>query len=267
MDPSQVDQIMVNICVNARDAISGVGKVTIATENISVDTACCAGQAGGDCPPGEYVLVSVNDSGCGMNTETLSNIFDPFFTTKGVGKGTGLGMATVFGIVKQNQGCINVFSEPGKGSTFRIYLPRLTGETIPGRNDENPEVTLASRGETVLLVEDDPKVIDMCGRMLENLGYKVLRAGTPGEAIRLTAEYAGAIHLLLTDVIMPEMNGRELAKTLQSTYPDLKCLFMSGYTADIIANQGVLHDGIQFIQKPFSVRDVALNVRKALDQN
>lgn len=262
MDPSQLDQVMVNLCVNARDAIAGVGRITMATENITVDRQFCQGQE--DCVPGDYVALTISDTGCGMDRETLANIFDPFFTTKGVGKGTGLGLATVFGIVKQNRGLINVSSEPGKGATFKIYLPRLPEGGAGAGKDADSAGISPGRGETILLVEDEPAVMQTCRRMLESLGYRVLIAGTPGEAVRLAAEHAGTLDLLLTDVVMPEMNGLDLARTLRASHPGLKCLFMSGYTADIIDSQGVLPEGLHLVRKPFSLQDLALQVRKVL---
>ena len=209
------------------------------------------------------MLLAVSDDGCGMDKEILEQIFEPFFTTKGVGQGTGLGLATVYGIVKQNNGFINVYSEPGKGTTFRIYLPRYAGQAVDTQPERAAEIPL-SRGETVLVVEDEPVILKMGKMMLEKLGYRVLAAGTPGEAIGLAEEHASEIHLLITDVVMPEMNGRDLAERLQSLYPDMKILFMSGYTADVIAHRGVLDEGVNFMQKPFSMKDLALKVREVL---
>ena len=209
------------------------------------------------------MLLAVSDDGCGMDKETLDQIFEPFFTTKGVGQGTGLGLATVYGIVKQNNGFINVYSEPGKGTTFRIYLPRYADQAVDTQRERAAEIPL-SRGETVLVVEDEPAILKMGKMMLEKLGYRVLAAGTPGEAIGLAEEHASEIHLLITDVVMPEMNGRDLAERLQSLYPGMKILFMSGYTADVIAHRGVLDEGVNFIQKPFSMKDLAVKVREAL---
>ncbi|MHB8907627.1 MAG: hybrid sensor histidine kinase/response regulator [Syntrophales bacterium] len=262
IDPSQIDQVLANLCVNARDAISGVGKLTIETGNSTIDEDYCALNAG--FMPGEYVLLAVSDDGCGMDRETLSHLFEPFFTTKGPGRGTGLGLATVYGIVKQNNGFLNVYSEPDRGTIFRIYLPRHVGKTEQLRT-QGPEEA-ASRGhETILLVEDEPAILEMTTMLLERQGYTVLAASTPGEAIRLAGEHAGEVQLLMTDVVMPEMNGRDLAKTLLSLYPYLKRLFTSGYTADVIAHHGVLDEGVQFIQKPFSMKDLAAKVREVLD--
>jgi PAS domain S-box-containing protein len=262
VDPTQVDQILANLCVNARDAIGGVGKVTIETENAVFDEAYCADHMG--FLPGEYVRLAVSDSGRGMDKETLVHIFEPFFTTKGVGEGTGLGLATVYGIVKQNHGFINVYSEPGKGTTFMIYLPRHATPAAVTRTEAAAELPQSS-GETVLLVEDEPTILIITRKLLERLGYTVMIASTPGEAIRMAGASAGEIHLLMTDVVMPEMNGRELARQLLVTHPKLKCLYMSGYTADVIARHGVLDEGVHFIQKPFSMEDLATKIRLALD--
>ena len=263
MDPAQIDQILANLCVNARDAIAGVGKITIETHTVTFDTAYCADHAG--FVPGNFVLLAVSDDGCGMDKETLDNIFEPFFTTKDVHLGTGLGLATVFGIVKQNNGFINVYSEPGQGTTFRIYLARHVGAAEKSSVETVTEIP-ASRGETVLLVEDEPAIIQMCQQMLERLGYQVLTTGTPSEALRLAENHAGEIDLLLTDVVMPEMNGRDLANQLNFLYPDIKTLFISGYTADVIAHRGVLDEGVNFLQKPFSIKDLSIKVRATLDQ-
>ncbi|OQX17126.1 MAG: hypothetical protein BWK76_10565 [Desulfobulbaceae bacterium A2] len=261
VDPGQIDQVLANLCVNARDAIAGVGKVTIETNNNSFDEAYCAEYPG--YIPGDYVLLAVSDSGCGMTHDILANIFEPFFTTKEVGKGTGLGLATVYGIVKQNNGFINVYSEPGHGTTFKIYLPRQTAE-----NGQSPQNTIAAPialgSETILIVEDDREILKITRMILEKQGYTVLATTSPLEAIRLADDYAGHIDLLLTDVVMPEMNGRDLAQTLTSHHPGIKQLFMSGYTANVIAHHGVLAPGIHFIQKPFSIQELAAKVRETL---
>ena len=262
VDPGQIDQILANLCVNARDAIADVGKVTIETGNAEFDETYCTDHPG--FVPGEYVLLSVSDDGCGMDTETLGKIFEPFFTTKESGKGTGLGLATVYGVVTQNKGFVNVYSEPGHGTTFKIYLPRhrTKADFLPKMAKDLPP----ERGqETILLVEDEPAILRMTTIMLERMGYQVVAARTPGEAIRLAQEHAGRIHLLMTDVIMPEMNGRVLAKNILSINPNLKRLFMSGYTANVIAHHGVLDKGVNFIQKPFSREELGAKVRKALD--
>jgi len=262
MDPAQLDQILANLCINARDAIAGVGKVIIETDNVTFEEDYCVRHAGPT--PGDYVLLAVSDDGCGMDGETLSHIFEPFFTTKEMGKGTGLGLATVYGVVKQNNGFVNVYSEPGQGATFRIYLPRHAAE-VAQEMAETKSQTVAHGSETILLVEDDPAILRMTKIALERLGYAVLVANNPREAIRLAEEHSGRIDLLMTDVVMPEMNGRDLAEKLLFLYPDIRRLFMSGYTADIIAHQGVLDKDVHFIQKPFSMKDLAEKIREVLD--
>lgn len=262
IDPSQIDQILANLCVNARDAIEYTGKVTIETHSAIFDDDYCKFHPGS--VPGKYLLLSVSDTGCGMNAETLSHIFEPFFTTKKIGQGTGLGLATVYGIVKQNNGFINVYSEPGFGTTFKIYIPQYMDK--PEQTFKNEVSKPVQPGyETILLVEDEPMILDMTTSMLEQLGYKVLAASTPAQAIALAQEYEGDIHLLMTDVIMPEMNGRDLANKLLTFYPDLKSLFMSGYTADVIAHHGVLDDNVYFVQKPFTIRTIADKIRSMLN--
>jgi CheY-like chemotaxis protein len=199
-----------------------------------------------------------------MDKATLENIFEPFFTTKDENKGTGLGLSTVYGIVKQNNGFINVYSEHGNGTTFKIYFPRHEGAS--GTPKKEPAVEIySSRNEVVLLVEDEPSVKEMSKAILEQLGYRVFSASTPAEAIQLAEEHGGAFDLLITDVVMPGMNGRELEKHLHSHYPDLKVLFMSGYTADVIAHRGVLDDGVQFIQKPFSLKGLGTKIREIIE--
>ncbi|MBU1109487.1 MAG: response regulator [Candidatus Riflebacteria bacterium] len=258
-DPSQVDQILANLCVNSRDAIAGAGKITIETVNCVIEDATsidCAGLL-----PGEYVCLSVADDGCGFDQETQAHIFEPFFTTKGL-CGTGLGLAMVFGAVKRNNGYISVCSESGHGTKFSIYLPRQKEEAgLPP--EESSEKPWQGRG-TILLVEDEPTVLRLTALLLENLGFRVLVANTPSEATRLAKEDPGEIDLLMTDVVMPEMNGRDLARSLQSLRPQMKCLFMSGYTADVIGDHGVLDTKVSFIQKPFSKKALADKIRGLL---
>ena len=264
IDPSQIDQLLANLCVNARDAITGVGKVTIETGMVDIDEAYCADHAG--FIPGEFMLLSVSDDGCGMGHDIVDKIFEPFFTTKEVGQGTGLGLSTVYGIVKQNNGFINVYSEPGHGTTFRIYLPLYKGEVEEISAKATQEV-LSGHGETVLVVEDEVAILQLAQTMLERLGYTVLVANTPGEAVRLAKSHAGEIHLLITDVVMPEMNGRDLSGQLQMLHPGIKTLFMSGYTANVIAHRGILDEGVCFMQKPFSANDLAAKIRTAFDHS
>ena len=264
MDPAQVDQILANLAVNARDSISGVGKITIETGKAEFDDSYCAQHAG--FIPGQYVLLAVSDNGCGVDKETLEKIFEPFFTTKDFGKGTGMGLATVYGIVKQNNGFINVYSEPGKGTTFKIYLPRRKGEET-ATDEQSAHAELLTGTETVLLVEDNEALLKMGKMMLEELGYAVLTAGSPNEAIKLAEQYAGDIHLVLTDVVMPEMSGRGLQRRLSALWPDLKFLFMSGYTANVIAHRGFLDEGVHFLQKPFQMEELATKAREALERS
>jgi two-component system, cell cycle sensor histidine kinase and response regulator CckA len=263
MDPSQIDQILANLCVNARDAIVGVGKISIETKMVSLDATYCADHHG--FIPGNFVMLAVSDSGCGMDKEILDNIFEPFFTTKAADKGTGLGLSTVYGIVKQNNGFIHVYSEPGKGTTVKIYFPPDEGNSVKSYRI-NADNLLTGRGETILIVEDDPSILRMVSRILQELAYTVLTSSTPKGAISLAEEHPGEISLLLSDVIMPEMNGLQLSIALQTFYPDIACIFMSGYTANIIADHGVLDEGMHFIQKPFSKSDLAETIRKVLDE-
>jgi CheY-like chemotaxis protein len=262
MDAGQIDQILANLCVNARDSITGTGKIIIEIENCTLDTDYCIDHTG--FIPGDYIMLAVSDSGCGMEPDILNNIFEPFFTTKGEEKGTGLGLAMIYGIVKQNRGFINVYSEQGHGSTFKIYLPRHQTQAGKETQTDRPE-PIETGSETILVVEDNTDILEINRTMLEQQGYIVLTAASPVEALDVVKTYTGSIDLLITDVIMPVMNGRELAKKLESNRPDLKLLYMSGYTADIIAHHGVLEDGIHFIQKPFSMRELAAKVRQVIE--
>lgn len=261
LDPAQIDQLMANLCFNARDAIADVGKITVETKNVVFDEAYCAMHAG--FVPGEFVMLAVSDNGCGMDKETSAKIFEPFFTTKALDKGTGLGLATVYGIVKQNGGFINVYSEPGKGTAFHIYLSRHAGEAA--RVQQQTAEIPRGRGETILVVEDEAAILKLTRKLLEELGYAVLTADRPGAAIQLAKDHADKIHLLITDVVLPDLNGKELAARLRDLHPDLQCLFMSGYTANVIAHHGVLDEGIHFIHKPVSRKDLAFKVREALE--
>ncbi len=263
IDPSQVNQILANLSVNARDAIKGVGKITIGTQNAGIDEVYCAGYP--DFIPGDFVHLTVSDNGCGMDKLILEKIFEPFFTTKSADKGTGLGLSTVYGIAKQNKGFINVYSEPGHGTTFSLYLPRHEGDIAEVR-ESNEKGTLTGQGETILIVEDDQPFLKLTQKILQRLGYSLLTANTPSEALRLAGEYAGRIHLLITDVIMPEMDGRELAERIDTLRPGIKHMFMSGYTADIVFHRGKLDAAAHLLLKPFSKSDLAATVRKALDE-
>jgi two-component system cell cycle sensor histidine kinase/response regulator CckA len=263
IDPSQIDQILANLCLNARDAIRDMGKITIETTNVFCDETYCAGQAG--VVPGPYVLLAVSDDGQGMDREVLAHLFEPFFTTKETGQGSGLGLSIVYGIVKQNQGFINVYSEPGLGTTFKIYLPRSMEKLVP--TVEAPRPTLPGGRETVLLVEDEAAILHLVKAVLRQAGYEVLTASTPGEALRRVQAHTGKIDLLISDVVMPEMNGRDLAVRIEVIHPEVKCLYMSGYTENVIAHRGVLDEGVWFLQKPFSIDELAAKVREVLEQN
>jgi CheY-like chemotaxis protein len=261
LDPAQVDQVVVNLCVNARDAIGGSGRISIDTANVTLTAADCARHA--DVVPGAYVRLQVRDNGCGMDANTRAHLFEPFFTTKGVGQGTGLGLATVDGIVRQNGGCIEVESEPGHGTLFRIYLARCAGEVgapaVIGREDAP-----RGHGETVLLVEDEKSLRVTCGLFLEALGYNVLAAATPAAALVLAEQHAGDIQVVLTDVVMPGMDGRQLVDRITAFKPGLRVLFMSGYAADIVGHHGILDEGLHFIGKPFARDELARKLREVL---
>lgn len=260
IDPTQLDQVLFNLATNSRDAIDNVGTITIETSNTYIDKAYAENRI--DFSPGEYVVISFTDTGKGMSKETMKNIFEPFFTTKSKGQGTGLGLSTVYGIVKQNGGSIHAYSEIGVGTTFKIYLPRYEGEV---EATEAAQVETAIDGtETVLVVEDQADLLELAKNSLQEYGYKVLTALSPEDGIRLCEEYNDVIHLLLTDVIMPMMNGKELRDKIQAIKPDIKTVFMSGYTANVIAHQGVLDHGVDFIQKPFSPYALAKKVHEVL---
>ncbi len=264
MDPSQIDQILVNLCVNARDAIQGVGNITIETSRVLVEKDATREHL--DIRPGEFVLLTVSDDGEGMNKDTLQNVFEPFYTTKGEGKGTGLGLSMVYGIVKQNGGFIDVDSAPNTGSTFSIYFPvyKTAEESILSEKGAGRSIP---RGrETILLVEDEPVILKMAQEMLESLGYDVISADTPQQAIDLASQYQDRIHLLLSDMVMPEMDGRALERRLRSIRPDVKHLFMSGYAAEYGARHGVLEESVNFIQKPFSRHTLSVKIRDVLDE-
>lgn len=261
MDPSQVDQVLANLVLNARDAIDGAGKIIMETGSVNLDDEHC--KINREASPGDYVLLQVSDTGCGMNREVLKKIFEPFFTTKEMGHGTGLGMSTVYGIIKQNKGFINIYSEPGQGTTCKIYLPRHKEKT-EWEPDVDDEKHATRNNETILIVEDEPSILKMAAMMLENQGYRVLTAGGPGEAIELAQKNPENIQLLVTDVVMPDLSGWELGKQLLQLNGDLKILYMSGYTADVIGPQGILREGVLFIQKPFTMSDLIQKVQKAL---
>jgi signal transduction histidine kinase len=261
-DPTQLDQIIVNLAVNARDAMPGGGQITLSTANVELGEADARRHPG--LRPGRYVMLAVADTGAGMDAATQAHIFEPFFTTKEPGKGTGLGLSMVYGIVQQSGGHIRLDSEPGRGATFRIYLPRVEAPVwAPG---PSPAPARPERGsETILLVEDETDLRDLAREILEGQGYTVLIAGDPQEALRLAGGFAGSIHLLLTDVVMPQMSGRELATRLAPGRPDMKVLYMSGYTDDVIVGHGVLDPRLAFLSKPFTPGTLAGKVREVLE--
>ncbi|HOM28121.1 MAG TPA: PAS domain S-box protein [Deltaproteobacteria bacterium] len=265
MDPAQVDQVVMNLCTNARDAISGQGTVVIETMNRSFDAAYCTEHM--ECAPGDYVLLSVTDTGCGMDRDTSARIFDPFFSTKEPGSGTGLGLSTVYGIARQNGGFINVYTEQGKGTTLKVYLPRSMKAAHDLAEPPGPaslEVQDRVHGLTVLVVEDDRASLQTTSILLERMGHRVLGAQSPAEALVIASERGHAIDLILSDVIMPGMNGRELARRVEEMAPGIACLFMSGYTENIIVHRGVIEPGLHFIQKPFTRRELEVKMREAL---
>ncbi|TYT73790.1 ATP-binding protein [Desulfobotulus mexicanus] len=261
MDPGQIDQILANLCVNARDAIDNTGEISIRTKKGLFDINHIPPEKG--FIPGEYVVLSVHDTGSGMEPEILSHLFEPFFTTKAPGKGTGLGLATIYGIVKQNGGYIDVRSRPSEGTSFSVYLPRYEGLPEESHPEES-RVPPGSPHETILLAEDEPAILKMNQRVLEGLDYTVLAAPNPEMA--LTLAKSQKIDLLITDVIMPDMNGKDLADTLKELHPKLRTIFTSGYTADVIDRHGVLNQGVHFIQKPFTRKILGCKVREVLDE-
>ncbi len=262
VDPGQVEQVIMNLAVNARDAMPDGGRLTLRTARVTIDEAYARSHMGVETSP--TVLLEVSDSGTGMTAEVQSHIFEPFFTTKPVGGGTGLGLATVYGIVKQSGGHIEVLSEPGRGSTFQIYLP-LAEETESAGLAETPAARHAGGSETILLVEDEEEVRELAREILTLMGYTVLAASEPAEALRISPEHSGIIDLLVTDVVMPGMSGRQLADRLTAERPGLKVMFMSGYTDNAIVHHGVLEPGTAFVQKPFTPDSLTRKVRETLD--
>jgi CheY-like chemotaxis protein len=261
-DPSQIEQIIMNLVVNARDSMPRGGRVVVETSNADLDETFAKKHA--PTRPGSYVMLAVSDTGIGMDEATQERIFEPFFTTKQLGQGTGLGLATVYGIVKQSDGYIWVYSEPGKGSTFKIYLPRVDADVFHEKEGEAAP-PLPSGSETVLLVEDDRTVRLLASEMLEMNGYTVLEARDGREALDLVRHHGHPIDLLLTDVVMPQMSGRELAEGIASIHPGIRVLYMSGYTDGVIAHHGVLDAGVAYLQKPFTADFLARKVREVLD--
>jgi len=262
IDSAQVQQILVNLLVNARDAMEGGGAIHIAVRIEALTDPETARSE--EVELGDYVVLEVRDTGSGMDGETLKRAFDPFFTTKAQGKGTGLGLATVYGIVKQNRGFIQVRSAPGEGTAFAIHLPRQVASEAP-RALPRPEAPRGRGSETILFVEDEVQLLKLNTRAITSLGYTVLSTDSPREAIAIAGEHDGTIDLLITDIVMPEMNGRELQQELHGKNPGLKCLFTSGYTADIIADRGVLEENVHFLSKPFTRAALAAKIREVLD--
>jgi signal transduction histidine kinase/CheY-like chemotaxis protein len=259
VDRGHLEQVILNLAVNARDAMPQGGKLTLETANVELDEVYVKGDLGA--PPGRYVMLAVTDTGVGMEKDTLGRIFEPFFTTKSAGKGTGLGLSTVFGIVKQSGGDLRVYSAPGRGTTFKIYLPLAKGERATGAQARPRASPLGS--ETLLLVEDDDAVRAIARRTLAGAGYRILEAAAPEEALRLAE--STPVELLITDVVMPQMSGPELAKRLQAALPRLRTLFMSGYTGGALAHQGVFAAGGHYLQKPFTPDLLLDTVRAALN--
>jgi len=263
-DPSQIEQVLMNLVVNARDAMPTGGKLTIETANVDLDAAFM--MSGSTVKPGPYVMLAVTDTGCGMDAKISERIFEPFFTTKERGKGTGLGLSTVYGIVRQSGGEILVHSQPGQGTTFRIYLPR-SDATVQEAPAVPPAPTRLTGDETILIVEDEAAVRDLAKQVLVRAGYTVMTAANGGAALLLCEQHAGKIHLALTDVVMPGMGGRVFAEQLAKRRPDIKVLYMSGYTDDAIDHHGALDPGTHLITKPFSLTDLRRKVRELLDGN
>ena len=263
IDPAQLDQVLANLAVNARDAIAGVGRLTVETGSTEVTPDYSATHL--DASPGRYVVITVSDTGSGMDKETQAHLFEPFFTTKGPGKGTGLGLATVYGIVRQNQGFLSVYSEPGQGATFRVYLPRQTGGDAEAEPSDVEPLIPRGEGETLLLVEDEESILEIAEAGLRELGYRVIAARTPAEALAASAGHDGAVDLLITDVVMPGMNGKVLSERLQAERPGLRCIYVSGYTANVIAERGILEEGVKLLAKPFMLSSLARLVREVLD--
>jgi two-component system, cell cycle sensor histidine kinase and response regulator CckA len=262
-DPGQIEQVLMNLAVNARDAMPQGGRLTIEARNVELDDSYH--DAHQQVSPGRYVMIAVEDSGCGMDRETQVRIFDPFFTTKELGKGTGLGLATVYGIVKQSGGYIWVYSELHKGTIFKVYLQRVEQSAKPAKLD-TPDATALRGRETILLAEDSEDLRDMAREYLEGVGYTVLEAASGKEALQRAKDFDGTIHLLLTDVVMPEMSGPELAARLRALSPGIKVIFTSGYTDAAIAPQGVLDPAVVFIQKPYRPKALALKIREVLEE-
>jgi CheY-like chemotaxis protein len=261
-DPGQIEQVIVNLAVNAKDAMIEGGKLTIETADVELDEEYAHRHIA--VIPGQYVMLSISDTGVGMTSEVKERVFEPFFTTKEQGKGTGLGLSTVYGIVKQSGGNIWVYSEPGQGTTFKIYLPQVDEPLDELKEEVLKEIPRGD--ETILVVEDEETVRKLAIRLLKSQGYRVLEAPDGGKALLLCEKLKERIHLILTDVVMPGMSGRKLAERLKQIHPEMKVLYMSGYTDNAIVHHGVLEEGTKFIQKPFTLENLARKVREALDK-
>ena len=262
-DPGQIQQILINLATNARDAMPHGGQLTIEAANVELDEEYQVLHP--PVIPGPYVMFSVADTGCGIDRKTQARVFDPFFTTKELGKGTGLGLAMVYGIVKQSGGFIWVYSEVGKGATFKVYLPRVEREATR-QTRPNPDHAPQRGTETILLAEDSESLREIAREYMESLGYTVLEARSGKEALKRSCEFEGEIHLFLTDVVMPELNGRELADEVLSKRPGIKVLFSSGYTDDAVVRHGVLEPNVAFLQKPYRPKAFARKIREVLDR-
>jgi two-component system, cell cycle sensor histidine kinase and response regulator CckA len=261
-DPGQIEQVVMNLAVNARDAMPRGGKLTFETANVELDEGYASSHA--EVVPGRYVLMAIGDNGAGMDVETLPHIFEPFFTTKEKGKGTGLGLSTVFGIVKQTGGHLSVYSEVGLGTTFKIYLPQVRVAAQEAQAQQARAATVGGK-ETILLVEDEEALCEFAAKVLEGYGYKVLKCKNGEDALRIEQQYKEPIDLLLTDVVMPKVSGREVSERLNLLRPKMKVMYMSGYTDDAIVRHGILEAGASFLQKPFTPDSLARKVREVLD--
>jgi CheY-like chemotaxis protein len=262
-DPGQIEQVIVNLAVNARDAMPKGGKLIIETANVDLDESYARTRP--EATTGRHVMLAVSDTGHGMDAQVLSHLFEPFFTTKEAGKGTGLGLATVHGIVRQSGGHVSVYSEKGRGTTFKVYLPRRDEEQEPAGALAATAPSAASATETILLVEDEPSLRVMIGEILEAAGYRVLEGPSAEEALAAAGSHAGSIDLMLTDVILPRMSGRQVAEALRTSRPETRVLYMSGYTDDAIGHHGILDPGTHFLQKPFTSDSLLRKVREILD--
>jgi len=261
-DPGQIEQIIMNLALNSRDAMPRGGKLTLETANVELDAAYARDHQPAE--PGRYVMLAVSDTGHGMTPETQARIFEPFYTTKEVGKGTGLGLSMVYGIVKQSGGYIWVYSEPDRGTTFKIYLPRVD-QPVEAKNGEDRPKSVQRGNETILLVEDEPQLRQLSSSVLAHCGYKVLTASGPEEGLAICKENHRDIRLLVTDVVMPKMNGRQLAEQILQVSPNVKVLYISGYTSNAIVHYGVLDPGLWFLPKPFTLSALIAKVREVLD--